>query len=101
MLYIRGGHANIVTVQRQWNSRMIECPEPMAGVVFRIYRDASDIAALMGIRAEIQVDPEWGWMPTADQFVAGSDSDDPQPTRDVLIAEADGERIGFTWLTRW
>src|SRR5438034_9886630 len=66
-----------------------------------MYRDETDLPALLQICRQIDASPESGWTPSAENFELGADGDDPQPARDVVIAVVEEVPIGFTWLTRW
>jgi mycothiol synthase len=79
----------------------VEHAPSIPGLSFRMYRDETDLPALMQICWQIDSSPERGWTPSSENFEAGEDGDDPQPARDVLIAAIDEVPIGFTWLTRW
>lgn len=71
------------------------------GLSFRMYRDETDLPALMAICRQIQESPQRGWTPSIDNFNPGDDGADPQPARDVLIAAIEEVPVGFTWFTRW
>jgi len=67
------------------------------GLAFRLFQGEADFSAIEAVRKNVQAVDGDTWLP-------GPDIDpDPvcNPLRDCLIAEVNGQVIGYTWLVWW
>lgn len=70
---------------------------PIKGLTFRLYAGEEDLAGMKKVQAAVTAHEGDFWMPRPDTEPDAA----LDPYQDILIAEVNGEMIGYTWFEWW